>query len=447
LRVDQTAAHIPFRALTAQIAKDEHLSADTAAAHAVAPVAATDPRDDNPGVEFINQLWSPADFDELQPPERRKPTYDLAAYLARRCAQAYLVPQQIAKIEDALKMEGGSDFKHFQRFSDAAFGYRRGNCVVIAFRGTQTNWNALRQWPLTNLRAFPVRHPRRHLGFQMAWERLRPDIVEWIERTLPRHGTLIITGHSLGGAIAILAAFELAEDYHVRAVVTIGAPRVGLTEFRDAYLAKPSRRLVAGESAALLGEVTRRITHADDIVSRVPPGPAFRHVGEESRLDENGMLVPGESRGILVRLFAGLDAAVGWCYRQLDAQRSPSLPGLVPSGLVAGVQGTPYANILRAFDARKPDRPLGRLAKDMLGAQERFPYLSLVTLTALQWTLAGIAVVVSCGVLLLGLFDFRSHPSRLYVDALLRRYAIRPPNFHVPGLEEFMRKAFDRIRE
>lgn len=305
--------------------------------------------------------------------------------------------------------------------------------------------NALRQWPLTNLRAFPVRRPSRHLGFQMAWERLRPQLSEWIERTLPGGGALMLTGHSLGGTIAIRAAFELAEDYPVRAVVTIGAPRVGLAKFRDQYLKRPARPVLAGESATVLGAITRRITHADDFVSRVPPGPIYRHVGEESRLDAQGVLVPGESRGALERLFAGLDAAVGWCYRQLDAQTTP-LPRMPQQSFGSGIPGTPLARILGTSHPKEPDRPLGRLEKDVLKMQGRVPFLSLVTLTALQWTLVVIGALVSVGVFVLSLVDLGSHRSKLYVDAFLRRYPVDLSTLNLAGIGEFVRRALEEGR-
>jgi hypothetical protein len=434
MKVDATPAYIPFRALTAQVAKEQNVSADTAAAHvasghAIEPPPPIDDLDGNPRINLFTHLCNPRKVDELQPADRAKPTYDLAAYLSRRCVEAYLNEEEIKRlVED----DGGTDFEHFARFSDAAFGYRRGNTLVIAFRGTTGGWNALRQWPLTNLRAFPVRRPWRHLGFQMAWERLRPEMVEWVERTLPKGGDLILTGHSLGGAIAILAAFELAEDYHVRAVVTIGAPRVGLIEFRDRYLTKPSRPVIAGESAALLSEVTRRITHADDLVSRMPPGPIFRHVGEESRLNAQGTLVRGESRGVFERIYGGLDASVGWCYQQLDVQHMTPVYGAVPLYVRANIQGTEHIvradagtnRILHASAMKQPERPLGRLGKDMLKLQQRFPFLSLVTLTGLKWTLIGVGAIVASGVFLLGLFDFSSHRSKLYIGAFSQRYSM-----------------------
>lgn len=41
------------------------------------------------------------------------------------------------------------------------------------------------------------------------------------------HKKIYITGHSLGGALALFAAVELSLNYTVTAVYTYGQPRVG----------------------------------------------------------------------------------------------------------------------------------------------------------------------------------------------------------------------------
>lgn len=400
----------------AAIAAEQKVFADTA--RALVEAAARDEWDGKPRTILFKRLCEPGSFDEWQPANTVKPTYDIVAYLARRCAHAYQSADKIKAIVEG--KEGGTDFCPFRAWTDAAFGYRRGKTVVVAFRGTIIT--SFQQWLFTNLLAFPERRPPRHVGFQLAWERLRPELLEWIERTPPKDGELMLTGHSLGGAIAILAAFELSDDYPVRAVVTIGAPRVGFIGFRDRYLNKPHRPMIKGERAVVLGEVTRRITHADDFVSRVPPGPIFRHVGAEYRLDAKGLLVPGESRGALARMFSALDAAVGWCYRKLDEQRT--LPGYVPPrNFGANIKGSALDRILREG---KRDKPVNRLFVDTVNMHTRFPFLLMVSYTTLLWVLIGIGALVAFAVFLINLFDLRSHLSDLYVKAFRKRYGHNP---------------------
>ena len=69
---------------------------------------------------------------------------------------------------------------------------------------------------------------------------------------------LFLTGHSLGGALAVAAASLLDQKgCNVEGVYTFGMPRAGNPEFRNDY----NRRL---------GERTRFV-HGDDLVPTVPP--------------------------------------------------------------------------------------------------------------------------------------------------------------------------------
>jgi len=121
--------------------------------------------------------------------------------------------------------------------------------IVLAFRGTRstTNWE-------TNLHARLI-HPagtdarlRVHQGFYGAFERLsdgakgiRQKINE-IEAATVGRIPIYITGHSLGGALAQIAAAVLGSD-QIAACYTFGSPRVGNYVF-DLWVKPPSYRLV-----------------------------------------------------------------------------------------------------------------------------------------------------------------------------------------------------------
>jgi len=77
-----------------------------------------------------------------------------------------------------------------------------------------------------------------HDGFAGAWENIREDVVDEIEDRLVGGRRLWITGHSLGGALATLAAYDLShvEDIPVEGVHTFGQPRVGDAAFEDHFL-------------------------------------------------------------------------------------------------------------------------------------------------------------------------------------------------------------------
>ena len=105
---------------------------------------------------------------------------------------------------------------------------------------------------------------------------------------------LCITGHSLGGAIASLAALFLSrEGLRVVAVYTFGSPRVGNAAFREQY----DRTPVVGPSAdimdppgAFLGDISYRVIAAGDMVPLLPGlFDGYRHVGQEIMLTAKGI--------------------------------------------------------------------------------------------------------------------------------------------------------------
>lgn len=140
--------------------------------------------------------------------------------------------------------------------------------AVLVFRGT----NGLETW-LSNLTTLQVQWPGGglvHSGFKKEFYRVWPEVAEALEGlSLP----VFYTGHSLGGALSIMAA-SLRPP---RAVYTFGAPRVG----------------DAGFAQRLSGVPIFRIASARDIVTGVPPSQIpfdFCHVGDPI------LLPPGDGK-------------------------------------------------------------------------------------------------------------------------------------------------------
>ena len=90
--------------------------------------------------------------------------------------------------------------------------------------------------------------PGRHLGFAIAWAAVHDEVMAFLDgpaRGLP----VVITGHSLGGALAQIGGFEIASrGRHVAAVVTFGAPLVGNTDYMARYEAALAGRTIRLES-------------------------------------------------------------------------------------------------------------------------------------------------------------------------------------------------------
>ncbi len=94
--------------------------------------------------------------------------------------------------------------------------------LVLAFRGTQPSIRDV----LTDIKADLVSAPgggRVHRGFIEAFEKVRKPIASAVKK----HASLpvYITGHSLGGALALIATRELGAD-STGACYTFGGPRV-----------------------------------------------------------------------------------------------------------------------------------------------------------------------------------------------------------------------------
>jgi hypothetical protein len=117
--------------------------------------------------------------------------------------------------------------------------------LVLAFRGTEapTSLEGIKDWLLTdavNLLILPEGEigtdfaaagvgARFHLGFMTALKDIWPPVLEAVEAEMKRkERPLWVTGHSLGGALAQLAAWRLNRKFvAVHQVYTYGAPMVG----------------------------------------------------------------------------------------------------------------------------------------------------------------------------------------------------------------------------
>jgi len=128
--------------------------------------------------------------------------------------------------------------------------------LVLAFRGTEFDKIADQ---VSNFYTTPhVLDAKQkitiHSGFWQAYSAVEADINSALQQQDIAHLPLYISGHSLGGALAIVAAYRLEQERLISACYTYGSPRVG--NFR-------------------LGEVIKtpiyRHVHASDLVPRLPP--------------------------------------------------------------------------------------------------------------------------------------------------------------------------------
>lgn len=193
----------------------------------------------------------------------------LAARLAQASADAYHAATVDAPGTDTqvLVTEKGVTCFSFRGTSD--------------FRDALTDANIL----LTGAPDLPVREGRLHHGCVRAVESVIPQLAK-ICRELPDGQPLYFTGHSLGGALAPLAAYLLAlEGFNVAGVITFAGMRFADPVFRRNY-------------HRVLGDRTWRVVAQYDVVPHLPlPGwlLPYRHVGTEVYLKTApSVAAPGE---------------------------------------------------------------------------------------------------------------------------------------------------------
>lgn len=150
-----------------------------------------------------------------------------------------------------------------------AWCFESEHACVVAFRGTEKKLNDI----LTDLK-FQLVHIREesaervHAGFKQQLSSLWPGICAWLS---DRNKPVFFTGHSLGGALAVLAAHrwskpqtwdgdssQAARRSPVAGVYTFGQPRVGNEAFAEDYRETLSKR-------------TFRYVNHSDIVPTLPP--------------------------------------------------------------------------------------------------------------------------------------------------------------------------------
>lgn len=130
--------------------------------------------------------------------------------------------------------------------------------VVVAFRGTTSREDARTDLQArfnmsdaeVDGRKFKVSV---HSGFYHAFQRVQARIEELLANT-DKEKPIYLTGHSLGGALALVASAALASSLgdRIAAVYTFGAPRVGKRDFAEAVKAPHYRVINMGDIVPLV---------------------------------------------------------------------------------------------------------------------------------------------------------------------------------------------------
>mmetsp|Transcript_17260 Transcript_17260/g.60642 ORF Transcript_17260/g.60642 Transcript_17260/m.60642 type:complete len:296 (-) Transcript_17260:4542-5429(-) len=149
--------------------------------------------------------------------------------------------------------------------------------IWVAFRGTVAS--SLKDW-IDDLDFVKTSYPtcassgcEVHRGFYRSFRAVAGPLLEHVHWLRAKHPSapLRVTGHSLGGALAQLAALAMAEAGMSPAeVLTFGSPRVGNAAFAKYF------------AASMTTAPHYRVTHNADPVPHVPPKSfGFRHTPTE----------------------------------------------------------------------------------------------------------------------------------------------------------------------
>ncbi|MBD1380460.1 lipase family protein [Metabacillus arenae] len=131
--------------------------------------------------------------------------------------------------------------------------------IIVVFRGTRTFKDNESDQDLYQVPYLFVRNTgKTHRGFTCIYQSVRNDLIKALNKLSSRSKRLFVAGHSLGGALAVLAAFDFAVNTRFKNpfVYAYGSPRVG-----DPYFASRFNQTV---------KKSIRIFNVHDIIPTLP---------------------------------------------------------------------------------------------------------------------------------------------------------------------------------
>jgi len=115
-----------------------------------------------------------------------------------------------------------------------------------------------------------------HRGFMGALDEIWNDLEDHVANLQKNNRKIWMTGHSLGAALATLAADRYG---NVQGLYTYGSPRVGDRNFKEDFNVN-----------------AYRFVNNSDIVTKVPPANMYLHVGELKYIDSDGTIHDNTNR-------------------------------------------------------------------------------------------------------------------------------------------------------
>jgi triacylglycerol lipase len=258
-----------------------------------------------------------------------------ALFMARACELAYLPEAEGAA---RFRSELGLEAKLISVDNTQVYIAENDQALVVAFRGSEapTTLDGLKDWLLTNANNYLILPEgqsgtefaaagvgaRFHRGFLDALAMVWSPMFAAVDQALKtKERPLWVTGHSLGGAIALLAAWRLGRNFlSVHEIITFGAPMIG-----NAAAAKAFEQEFSGK--------IYRYVDLEDVVPHLPSvsllANAYTHCLNEVSLSA-AQAVTAAAAGL-----KALGQLPGTAESGLDAGMADQVWGLVKSRIAS----------------------------------------------------------------------------------------------------------------
>jgi hypothetical protein len=173
-----------------------------------------------------------------------------ALYLAQACSLAYYDED---KAVPGFREDLGLNARLISVDNTQVYLAENDKALVVAFRGSQapTSLDGFKDWLLTNANNYLILPEGRfgtdfaaagvgarfHRGFMEALDDIWAPLFSAVDEAIQKaERPLWITGHSLGGALALLSAWRFQRNFiKVDEIVTFGAPMIGNQTAADAF--------------------------------------------------------------------------------------------------------------------------------------------------------------------------------------------------------------------